>query len=149
MQLEIVGLTGPTWPGRVREVTLPGAAGEFGVLRGHTTLLATLREGVHVHPHDAQALEIHVSGGCVEAQPEQAMVLADRDRGLDAARAAAARDQARSPMFMAFAEQTSILLHAELMRRYSARHRQIQARQLQHAHYGNAGSITPPGVGAA
>ncbi len=127
MQLEIVSLTGPIWSGRVREVTLPGAAGEFGVLRGHTALLATLREGViHVHPHDGQALEIYVSGGCVEVQPEQVLVLADlaeRDSDLDAARAAAARDQARSPMAMAFAEETSILLHAEMMRRYSARHR--------------------------
>ncbi|MBN6150956.1 ATP synthase F1 subunit epsilon [Xanthomonas sp. AmX2] len=123
MRLDIISLTGEVWSGEVREVTLPGAAGEFGVLHGHAAMLCGLREGmIHVHPRDGQALEIYVSGGCVEVQPEQVIVMADlavRDADLDRARAEAARERARAPMAMDFAEEASIAIHAELMHRYS------------------------------
>lgn len=124
LQLDIVSLTGALWSGAVREVGLPGSEGRFGVMVRHLPLLTTLREGlVHVHPLDGPTLEIYVSGGYVEVQPDRVVVVADlAERGddIDAARAQAARDAASSPMAENFTDAAYAQLHLELIHRYSA-----------------------------
>jgi F-type H+-transporting ATPase subunit epsilon len=124
LQLEIVSLTGALWSGSVREVGLPGSDGRFGVMARHLPMLTTLREGlVHIHPVDGPTVEIYVSGGYVEVQPDRVMVMADlAERGddIDAARAQAARDAASSPMAENFTDTAYAQLHLELIHRYSA-----------------------------
>ncbi|RYF50382.1 MAG: ATP synthase F1 subunit epsilon, partial [Cytophagaceae bacterium] len=44
--LTVVSLTGAQWEGEVREVSLPGEQGRFGVMARHTPMLSTLREGM-------------------------------------------------------------------------------------------------------
>uniref|UniRef100_UPI000E5B4AAB ATP synthase F1 subunit epsilon n=1 Tax=Klebsiella pneumoniae TaxID=573 RepID=UPI000E5B4AAB len=46
INIEIVTPLGMIYQGEVKSVTLPGSEGEFGVLKGHTTLVASLKSGV-------------------------------------------------------------------------------------------------------
>ena len=46
MRLEIVAPLGKIYEGEVKEITLPGEDGEFGVLEGHSPLVSTLKTGV-------------------------------------------------------------------------------------------------------
>lgn len=124
LRLDIISLTGALWSGNVREVSLPGCEGRFGVMARHLPMLTTLREGlVHIHPLEEPAVQVYVSGGYVEVQPDRVMVMADlAERGgdIDAARAQAARDAASSPMAENFTDAAYAQLHLELIHRYSA-----------------------------
>lgn len=119
LSAQIISLAGEIWSGEVREISLPGSDGRFGVLARHTPLLATLREGmVSVYPLDAEPpLHVYVSGGCVEVQPGNVIVLADlglRGEDIDAARAHAARAAARSPMASEMTDPDNARVHAGL-----------------------------------
>ena len=79
----------------------PGAMGEFGILRGHTPFLTTLKMGT-VRYKDASGAEreIFISGGFAEALPDKVTILAEsaerrRDIDIDRARSALARAQKR------------------------------------------------------
>lgn len=118
--LQIISLADELWNGEVREVSLPGSEGRFGVMARHAPLLATLREGmVSVYPLKGEPpLHVYVSGGYVEVQPGKVIVMADlalRSEHLDQARAQVAQDAARSPMAQAFTDEDYVRLHAELM----------------------------------
>lgn len=121
--LEVVSLAGPIWSGEIREVDLPGSAGRFGVLARHTPLLTTLREGMlRVAPLQGEPMEIYVSGGFVEVQPDKVTVLADlavRDADWEHAQAEAARERAASGMAQAFTDEDYMAMHVELIHRYS------------------------------
>lgn len=118
--LQIISLSDALWSGDVREVSLPGSIGRLGVMAGHAPLLATLREGmVSVYPLKAEPpLHVYVSGGYVEVQPGNVLVMADlalRSDDIDQARARIAQEAARSPMAQAFTGDDYVRLHAELM----------------------------------
>lgn len=123
LKLEIVSLTGPIWSGEVREVGLPGTDGGFGVLPRHAPLLTTLREGmVRAYPAQGEPVEVYVSGGYVEVQPDRVTVVADlaaRDADWERAQAEAARALARSPMAQEFTDEDYLALHLELIHRYT------------------------------
>jgi len=79
-------------------VASPGTLGEFGVLRGHTPFMTTLKTGT-IRFTDAQGTEqfIFVSGGFAEALPDKVTVLAEsaeRQGDIDLERAQAARERA-------------------------------------------------------
>jgi F-type H+-transporting ATPase subunit epsilon len=57
-------------------VTLPGALGQMGVLRGHAPLLSTLDIG-EIMLHRREGKFIAVSGGVVEVRPDKVTILAD------------------------------------------------------------------------
>jgi len=59
-------------------VVVPGAEGDFGVLRGHAPLISTLRLGV-IDVHDGGAVQsrIFVAGGFAEVTAERCTVLAE------------------------------------------------------------------------
>lgn len=118
--LQILSLAGELWNGEVREVSVPGSNGRFGVMARHAPLLGTLREGmVSVYPLTAEPpLHVYVSGGYVEVQPGKVIVMADlavRSDDLDEGRARVAAEAARSPMAQAFTDEDYVRLHAELM----------------------------------
>jgi F-type H+-transporting ATPase subunit epsilon len=118
--LQIISLAGELWSGEVREVSMPGSDGRFGVMARHAPLLSTLQEGmVSVYPLKAEPpLHVYVSGGYVEVQPAKVIVMADlalRSEDLDQARARVAAEAARSPMAQAFTGEDYVRLHAELM----------------------------------
>lgn len=60
-------------------VVVPGAEGDFGVLRGHAPLISTLRLGViDVHDGGGVAERIFVAGGFAEVTAERCTVLAEQ-----------------------------------------------------------------------
>jgi F-type H+-transporting ATPase subunit epsilon len=61
----------------VDEVQLPGSEGYFGVLPGHTPLLATLKQGELWFRIGSQRQTFAVGGGFVEVLPDRVTVLAD------------------------------------------------------------------------
>jgi len=82
-------------------VAAPGTLGEFGVLRGHTPFMTTLKTGT-LRYTDAGGTEkyVFVSGGFAEALPEKVTILAESaerrsDIDLERARAALERAQKR------------------------------------------------------
>jgi F-type H+-transporting ATPase subunit epsilon len=83
----------------VEIVMAPGTLGEFGVLRGHTPFLTSLKTG-RVHYRDSSGNEkvVFVSGGFAEALPDRVTVLAEsaeRRRDIDVNRAKAALERAQ------------------------------------------------------
>jgi F-type H+-transporting ATPase subunit epsilon len=82
-------------------VASPGSLGEFGVLRGHTPFLTTLKTGI-IRYTDAKGKEhyVFVSGGFAEALPDRVTVLAESaekrsDIDLERAKEALARAEKR------------------------------------------------------
>jgi len=76
----------------------PGSLGEFGVLRGHTPFLTTLKTG-SIRYIDASGKEryVFVSGGFAEALPDKVTILAEsaeRRKDIDMERAKAAKERA-------------------------------------------------------
>jgi F-type H+-transporting ATPase subunit epsilon len=61
----------------VTQVTMPGAEGDFGVLAGHTLLMAALRPGV-IAVYDGQTItdRVFVAGGFADVSPTRCTVLA-------------------------------------------------------------------------
>ncbi len=59
-------------------VVVPGAEGDFGVLKGHSPLISTLRLGViDIHDEGSITERIFVAGGFAEVTAERCTVLAE------------------------------------------------------------------------
>ena len=125
--LDIVSLQGRIWQGRVHQARFPGLGGSFGIMARHLPMFAILAEGlIHVEPVEGEALDVYVSGGYVEVQPQRVLVMADlaeRNDDADAARAHAAREAAASPIASGFTDPAYLHMHAELVQRYGLRGR--------------------------
>ena len=81
----------------VDEVQLPGSEGYFGVLPGHTPMLATLQVGELWYRIGADKHYLAIAFGFVEVLPERVTVLAsiaERPEDIDVARAEAAKRRA-------------------------------------------------------
>ena len=82
---------------QVDEVQLPGAEGYFGVLPGHTPLLATLQVGELWYRVGQEKRYLAVAFGFAEVLPDRVTVLAqiaERPEDIDVPRAEAARTRA-------------------------------------------------------
>jgi F-type H+-transporting ATPase subunit epsilon len=82
---------------QVDEVQLPGAEGYFGVLPGHTPLLAMLQVGELWYRIGSEKHYLSIAFGFVEVLPERVTVLAqlaERPQDIDVSRAEAARKRA-------------------------------------------------------
>lgn len=79
-----------------------GSEGEIGILYGHTPFLSELRPGqVRLKFADKADEVIYVSGGFIEVQPDQTIILADdaeRAEDLDEEKIKAAEARARELM---------------------------------------------------
>src|SRR3546814_9833413 len=88
--------------GEAKFGTLPGEAGELGILPGHTPLISRIRPGtVKIVRTDGGEENIFVAGGILEVQPGMVTVLADtaiRAADLDEARAVEAREKAEEAL---------------------------------------------------
>ncbi len=83
----------------VDEVVAPGYEGEFGVLPGHTQLLAILNIGMLWYRKESTVKKVVVGGGFAEVTHDRVVVLADtaeRADEIDLARAQRARDRAEA-----------------------------------------------------
>ena len=81
----------------VDEVQIPGSEGYFGVLGGHTPLLALLGTGELWYKQGNDTHYVSLSGGFAEVQPDRVTILAqiaERADEIDLARAEAAKRRA-------------------------------------------------------
>jgi F-type H+-transporting ATPase subunit epsilon len=82
---------------QVDEVELPGSEGYFGVLPGHTPMLATLTVGRLTYKAGQETHTLAVANGFAEVLPDAVTVLAqiaERAEDIDISRAEAARKRA-------------------------------------------------------
>jgi len=77
LELSVVTPEGEAFAGTVERVTLPGEAGDFGVLPGHERLLASLREGT-LEIRAPEPREAAISNGFAEISEDRVVVLVDR-----------------------------------------------------------------------
>jgi len=97
LQLQVVSVDRLLVDEPVDEVIIPGAGGYFGVLPGHTPLLASLAVGQLSYRTGQDTLYLAIALGFAEVQPDRVTVLArtgERAREIDVARAEAAKRRA-------------------------------------------------------
>jgi F-type H+-transporting ATPase subunit epsilon len=101
LQLQIVSADRLLVNEQVDEVEIPGAEGYFGVLPGHTPLLAALHVGELWYRQGREVHYLHVAFGFAEVGPDRVTILAqiaERADEIDVARAEAAKRRAEGRM---------------------------------------------------
>lgn len=96
-QLQIVSADRSLLNESVDEVEIPGSEGYFGVLPGHTPLLALLGMGELWYRQGSEKHYLLIAGGFAEVQPDRVTILAqvaERADEIDVARAEAAKRRA-------------------------------------------------------
>jgi F-type H+-transporting ATPase subunit epsilon len=123
IQLRIVSADRSLVDERVDEVEIPGSDGYFGVLPGHTPLLALLGAGELWYRQGQAKHYLLIAFGFAEVQPEQVTILAEvaeRPDEIDVTRAEAARRRAEErlakPVIDMDAERARIALLKSLIR---------------------------------
>ncbi|WP_297193519.1 ATP synthase F1 subunit epsilon [uncultured Campylobacter sp.] len=77
IHLEIVTPMGMIFKGDVKMVVLPGSEGEFGVLKGHASLLSSLKAGIiDVEKEDSSHELIAIDSGYAEVNEFKVEILA-------------------------------------------------------------------------
>ncbi len=97
LQLQIVSADRLLVAEQVDEVEIPGAEGYFGVLPGHTPLLATLQVGELWYRQGQERHYLSIAFGFAEVQPDRVTILAqiaERADEIDISRAEAAKRRA-------------------------------------------------------
>ena len=123
IQLHIVSADRSLVNESVDEVEIPGADGYFGVLPGHTPLLALLGAGELWYRQGQEKHYLLIAFGFAEVQPDRVTILAqtaERPHEIDLARAEAAKKRAEErlsrPTLDMDAERARIALLKSLIR---------------------------------
>ena len=101
LTLEIVTPDRPIVNEQVDEVEVPGADGYFGVLPGHTPLLASLRVGELWYRKGVEKFFLSIAFGFAEVLPDRVTILAriaERAEDIDVERAEAERQRAEAEL---------------------------------------------------
>jgi F-type H+-transporting ATPase subunit epsilon len=104
---------------RVDEVEIPGADGYFGVLPGHTPLLASLQVGVLWYRKGIEKSYLSIAFGFAEVLPDHVTILAricERAEEIDVDRAEAERRRAEEQLGRARADVDMERARASLMK---------------------------------
>ena len=107
LQLHIVAADRALVNERVDEVEIPGSDGYFGVLPGHTPLLALLGTGELWYRQGSEKAFLSIAFGFAEVQPDRVTILAqiaEKAEEIDAARAEAAKKRAEERLARATAD---------------------------------------------
>jgi F-type H+-transporting ATPase subunit epsilon len=99
--LEIVTPEKLAYSGTVDEVTYPGSEGEFGVLRGHASLLSAIKFGELSYLKDGKRTSYAVTTGYTEVTGSKVTVLvetAERADQIDVDRARRAKESAEQKL---------------------------------------------------
>jgi F-type H+-transporting ATPase subunit epsilon len=108
IQLQIVSADRSLVNEQVDEVEIPGADGYFGVLPGHTPLLALLGAGELWYRQGQEKHYLMLGFGFAEVQPDRVTVLAEiaeRPDEIDVPGAAAARKRAEEQLATSTVDQ--------------------------------------------
>jgi len=76
-QFDLVSPEKLVFSGAVEHVVVPGAEGEFGVMAGHSPLVALLKPGILTIMNGAQPQRIVLGGGFAEVNPSGMTILAE------------------------------------------------------------------------
>ena len=101
LRLEIVTPDRHVVRDEVDEVEVPGSEGYFGVLPGHTPLLASLQVGVLWYRKGSEKFYLSIAFGFAEVLPDRVTILAqiaERAEEIDTSRAEAEKKQAEQLM---------------------------------------------------
>src|SRR5207245_9688730 len=123
IQLQIVSADRSLVNEQVDEVEIPGSDGFFGVLPGHTPLLAVLGMGELWYRQGQEKHYLSIAFGFAEVQPDRVTILAqmaEKADEIDVARAEAAKQRAeermvKSTVYMDF-ERARIAMMKALIR---------------------------------
>src|SRR5207247_6435487 len=104
LQLQIVSADRSLVNETVDEVEIPGADGYFGVLPGHTPLLALLGTGELWYRQGSEKVYLSIAFGFAEVQPDRVTILAqiaEKAGEIDVSRSEAAKKRAEERLFKA------------------------------------------------
>jgi F-type H+-transporting ATPase subunit epsilon len=123
LQLQIVSGERSLVNEQVDEVEIPGSEGYFGVLPGHTPMLAMLGVGELWYRQGTEKHYVSIAEGFAEVQPERVTILAqiaESAEQIDIARAEAAKRRAEErlarPIMDIDSDRARIALLKSLMR---------------------------------
>ncbi|MGA3282316.1 MAG: F0F1 ATP synthase subunit epsilon [Smithella sp.] len=120
LMLEIVTPEKMVFSDKIEEVTIPGAEGEFGVLRGHEAFLSAVDIGELNYIKDGKKTYYSVNTGYAEVTSSKVTILietAERSDSIDKDRAMQAKDKAESRL----SQMTKEDVEFEIMRAALAR----------------------------
>jgi F-type H+-transporting ATPase subunit epsilon len=101
LMVEIVTPEKMAFSGKVEEVTIPGIEGEFGVLRGHASLLSAIKFGELSYLRDGRRTHYAVNTGYAEVTASKVTILvetAERADQIDVERAKRAKERAEQKL---------------------------------------------------
>ena len=102
VNLNVVSAQESLFSGSIKSLQITGSEGELGILPGHAPLLTSLKPGMAlITKEDGTEEVIYLSGGMLEVQPNNVIVLADiatRGCDLDEQAALAAKQRAEEHM---------------------------------------------------
>jgi len=76
--LEIVTPEGVTYEAKIRQVTLPGSEGEFGVLADHATLVSLLEAGIiTIETDNSEQIDIAINSGYAKVDENKVSCIVD------------------------------------------------------------------------
>jgi len=130
VNLNVVSAEESLFSGSIKSLQITGSEGELGIMPGHAPLLTSLKPGMALITKDDGTEEvIYLSGGMLEVQPNNVIVLADvatRAADLDEQAALEAKKQAEANMNATGVDVDYAAVSAELARA-EAQLRVIQA----------------------
>ena len=134
LQLQIVSADRSLLNETVDEVVIPGFDGYFGVLPGHTPMLAVLQVGELWYRQGQEKHYVSIAFGFVEVLPDRVTILAqiaEKADEIDLARAEAAKKRAEErlarPVVDMDAERARISLLKSLIRQQVATRARIRS----------------------
>jgi F-type H+-transporting ATPase subunit epsilon len=78
MFLEIITPEKKIFSGGIKLVQVPGAKGQFEVLRNHAPIISTLNKGkVKVVAHEGEKTFFDIQGGVIEVKENKIIILAE------------------------------------------------------------------------
>jgi F-type H+-transporting ATPase subunit epsilon len=122
LRLEIVTPAGAMMEADVDEIQVPGAEGYFGILPGHTPLLASLRVGELWYRAGSDTKHMAISFGFVEVRPDKVTILAngaEKAIDIDVDRAKVAKKRAEERLSNATADMDIERARVALLRSLS------------------------------
>lgn len=75
--VDVVSQKGSVYNAKAKMVSVRGEGGEMGISYGHSQLLSTMPPGVIRIEQENTEDTLYVSGGIIEVQPDQVIILAD------------------------------------------------------------------------
>jgi len=115
MKLEIVTPDGVIFDDEVKQVTVPGGEGEFGVLAGHAAVVSLLDTGViTIERKDGREVQVAINGGYIKVDEEKTLCMVDGAVALSGDDTNLAKALAEAKALLEKAQSSSIIIAAAI-----------------------------------